>query len=140
MEDLSLHIMDIIENSLRADAKNVTIRLVENMYNKLTLEIVDDGIGMDEEILTHATDPFFTTKNGKKFGLGISLLAQAAEETGGVLHVESKEDKGTRLLATFNKNNIDMKPIGDIGKTIRVLKATHPEVNFLFEHIIENGT
>jgi signal transduction histidine kinase len=140
MEDLSLHILDIAENSLRAGAQNVGIRLVEdNDNNTLILEIEDDGQGMDEDILKNAADPFFTTKEGKKFGLGLSLLSQAAEEAGGMMRVEKRAVKGTRIVATFNRDNIDMKPVGNIHKTMRVLKASHPEVNFSFYHIIKNG-
>ena len=141
MEDLSLHILDIAENSLRAGAKSVKIKLIENRKeNKLTLKFEDNGHGMDEKTLKSAANPFFTTKKGKKFGLGIPFLSQASEEAGGSVTVESNSNKGTRITATFDMNNIDMKPIGDIDKTIRVLKASHPEVNFSFEHIIENGT
>ena len=141
MDDLSLHILDVAENSLRAGAKNITIKLIENKKeNRLTLKLEDDGHGMDKRELENASDPFFTTKSGKRFGLGIPFLSQASEEAGGSLTVESEHEKGTRITATFNMNNIDMKPIGDIDKTMRVLKATHPEINFSFEHIIEIGS
>jgi signal transduction histidine kinase len=140
MEDLSLHIMDIAENSIRAGAKIVNIRLVENKSDDtLILEIVDDGKSMDEETLKYAANPFFTTKEGKKFGLGLSLLAQATEEVGGNMKVEKREDNGTRIIATFNKNNIDLKPIGNIKRTMRVLRASYPKVKFFFEHIGKNG-
>jgi signal transduction histidine kinase len=140
MEDLSLHILDIAENSLRAGAKNVDIRLVEYKNNSiLVLEIEDDGIGMDEEILKNAQNPFFTTKNGKKFGLGLSLLSQSAKEAGGNMTVERREVQGTKIRATFDKNNIDIKPIGDINETMRVLIASYPDVVFSFNHIIKNG-
>lgn len=138
MEDISLHIMDIAENSLRAGARNINIRMVENK-NTLVLEIEDDGKGMDENTLQNAANPFFTSKNGKKFGLGLSLLSQACEETGGSMRVEKRAVKGIRIIATFYKENIDMKPAGDINKTMRVLQTLHPEVNFLYEHIIRNG-
>ncbi len=138
MEDISLHILDIAENSLRACAKNVHIRIIEK-NEKLILEIEDDGKGMNEDQLQKADDPFFTTKEGKKFGLGLSFLSQAAEETGGNLKIERRTGKGIRISACFNKNNIDMKPLGDIKKTMRVLKASHPEVNFVFEQIVEQG-
>jgi len=140
MEDLSLHIMDIAENSLRAGAENVDIRLVEDAENHtLTLEIVDDGPGMNEETLKNAMNPFFTTKDGKKFGLGLSLLSQASEDVGGEMKVEKGEERGLKITAIFHTDNIDMKPTGNIKGTLRVLRAAHPEVNFSFEHIrIEN--
>lgn len=138
MEDISLHILDIAENSLNAGAKNINIRLFSKKQ-LLILEIKDDGTGMNEEQIQKARNPFFTTKAGKKFGLGLSLLSQAAEETGGNLKIEKNNENGIRLTASFYKNNIDMKPLGNIQKTLRVLKASHPEVNFTFDEIVEQG-
>ena len=76
---------------------------------------------MDSETLKNATNPFYTTKNGKRYGLGLPLLSQATEEAGGSFTLESNAESGTRIIATFDLNNIDMKPIGDIDKTIRVV-------------------
>jgi signal transduction histidine kinase len=140
MEDLSLHILDIVENSVNAGARNVMIRLVEHTTNGiLRLQIDDDGKGMDEEFVKNATDPFVTTKQGKKFGLGLALLSQASKQAGCDMRVEKRAARGTSVIATFDRNHIDMKPIGDIDTTLRVLKATHPEVNFSFDHLIKNG-
>ena len=138
MEDLSLHILDIAENSLRAGAQNVEIKLIEE-NNILKIEIEDDGVGMDEDTLKNAMSPFYTTKDGKKFGLGLSLLSQACEETGGTMKVEKRKNKGLRIVAFLKKDNIDLKPVGDIKKTMRVLRALHPKVNFTFEHIKKTG-
>lgn len=138
MEDLSLHIMDIAENSLRAGARHVGIRLIEDRNNGLlTLEISDDGKGMDDAEKREAADPFFTTKEGKRFGLGLSLLAQSAEEAGGSMTVESKAGKGTTVTAKFVLGHVDRKPLGDIEKTVRCLTSAHPDVIFEFRHIIE---
>ena len=130
--------MDIVENSLRVGAENIDIRLLENTAtHTLALEIKDDGPGMDEETLNNATNPFFTTKDGKKFGLGLSLLSQASEDAGGEMRIEKGKDRGIKITATFHTDNIDIKPIGNINKTLRVMRAAHPEVNFSFEHIRE---
>jgi signal transduction histidine kinase len=138
MEDLSLHIMDLVENSLRAGADNIDVRLLENTNsNMLILEIADDGKGMDEETLKNATNPFFTTKDGKKFGLGLSLLSQASEDAGGSMKVEKGKDRGIKVTATFKKNNVDIKPTGNIDKTLRVLRALHPEVHLSFERVVK---
>ena len=138
MEDLSLHILDIAENSLRAGAQYVSIKLIED-NNTLFLEMEDDGKGMDENRLKNAANPFFTTKAAKKFGLGLSLLSQAAEETGGSMKIEKIAENGIKITASFNKDNIDMKPLGQISKTMRVLKASHPLINFSFNYITKNG-
>lgn len=139
MEDLSLHILDIVDNSLRAGAENIAVRLVDNtVEHTLILEIEDDGIGMDAEMLNNAANPFFTTKNSKKFGIGLSLLSQASEDAGGKMRIERGKERGVKITATFHADHVDMKPIGDINKTMRVLRATHPEVNLSFEHIVKN--
>jgi signal transduction histidine kinase len=135
MEDLSLHIMDVVENSIRANATLVEIRLIEHtVKDLLILEIVDNGEGMDEEMKQQCLDPFFTTKGGKNVGLGLSLLAQSAEESGGSLHVESKKGKGTKIVATYFLSHIDRKPLGNLSSTVQCLKGTHPEIKFFYKH------
>lgn len=134
MEDLSLHILDIVENALRAGARHVMIRLTQSTKeDRLILEVIDDGEGMDEEAVKQSLDPFFTTKPGKRVGLGLPLLAQAAEEAGGRLEVESAPGKGTTVTAIFRLSHIDRKPLGNIEETVHCLKATHPEVCFKLE-------
>ena len=134
MEDLSLHILDIVENSIRAKAKNVYIYFkFQRKGDGLIIEIIDDGEGMDEELTEKIKNPFFTSKEGKKFGLGIPFLKQSAEETGGFLEIESEKGKGTKIKAFFHKDHIDMKPLGDIEKTIEILQATNPDINIFFE-------
>ncbi len=139
MEDLSLHILDLIENSLRAGASNVDIRLIENRSRAtLTLEIEDDGKGMNESSIRRADDPFFTTKSGKKYGMGLALLAQAAEETGGSLKAVNGAQRGTKIVASFNRDSIDMKPMGDIEGTLQLLRSAHRDVAFSIDYRIEN--
>ena len=136
MEDVSLHILDIVENALRAGAKNVIIRLAQSKReDRLVLEVTDDGEGMNEETMGRSVDPFFTTKSGKRVGLGLPFLAQAAEEAGGTLEVQSAPGKGTKVIATFGLSHIDRKPLGNIEETLRCLKATQPEVCFRFESV-----
>ena len=134
MEDISLHILDVVENSIRAGATQVTVRLTENRSEDLlTLEIGDDGEGMDDATRRQCLDPFFTTKEGKSVGLGLPFLAQSAEETGGTLVVASMKGKGTKIVATYQLSHIDRKPLGDLDGTIRCLKETHPEINLFYE-------
>ena len=134
MEDLSLHIMDIVENSFKAGAKKIVINLIENGANNLVLEIEDDGKGIEEGLLENIIDPFYTTKSDKKYGLGLSLLAQACEETGGRLKIEKGVPRGLKVTASFKKDNVDLKPLGDINKTVRVFQALHPEIVLKFKH------
>jgi len=136
MEDVSLHMLDIAENALRAGAKNIFIRLsVGKREDRLVLEVTDDGEGMNDETRRRSLDPFFTTKRGRRVGLGLPLLAQAAEEAGGTLEVQSSPGKGTKVIATFGLSHIDRRPLGDIEQTLQCLKATHPEVCFRFESV-----
>jgi signal transduction histidine kinase len=140
VEDLSLHILDIVENSLRANAKNIHIRLTQSTEKDLLIvEVADDGEGMDEETLKQAVNPFFTTKEGKRVGLGLPFLSQSAEEANGKLEIKSARGKGTRVTATFKLSHIDRKPLGNLQETVKCLKATHPDLNLSFEYVNTNG-
>ena len=133
MEDISLHVLDIAENSIRADAKTVEIVITRNAeQDLLCVEVIDDGRGMDAETLARVRDPFFTTKH-KKTGLGIPFLAQAAELTGGQVAVDSSEGKGTRVTATFRWAHVDRPPVGRMADTILTLIAGHPERDYIYE-------
>lgn len=139
MEDLSLHILDISENSIRAGATEIGIEIVENVKeNILLIEIHDNGKGMSEEMVKQVSDPFFTTKTTRRIGLGIPFLIQAARETMGDVDIKTGEGKGTTITARFQYNHIDRKPIGDMEKTMSVLIASNPDIDFSFHHIRNN--
>lgn len=141
MEDLSLHILDIVENSIRALAKRIKIRIEENIEKDwLTVEIEDNGQGMDEDTIKKALDPFFTTKTTGRVGLGLPLLHQAARETGGKLEISSEVGKKTRVRATFRYSHPDRKPLGNIKETLLILAAGYPEVDFVYEHKRKDAT
>jgi hypothetical protein len=135
MQDLSLHILDIAENSIEAGARRIVIRIEERpRLDRLTLEIADDGRGMNDELLARAKDPFVTTKTGRRIGLGLPLLAQAAEAAGGALSIASRPGRSTRVQATFRLSHIDRKPLGDIAQTMAVLIAGHPDIDVRYIH------
>ena len=139
MEDLSLHILDIVENSIRAGAKEVEIRIEENVAKDcLEIEISDDGTGMDQATIEKALDPFFTTKTVRKVGLGLSLFREAARAAGGDMTVQSKPGKGTSVRATFQHSHVDRQPLGDLVKTLEILIIANPDVRFRYYHR-ENG-
>ena len=139
MKELSLNILDIAENSLKAGAALTEILLCET-ETSLTLTIRDDGSGMSEETVLSVTNPFYTTRTTRSVGLGIPLLKLAAEQTGGTLTIKSKmatEDDashGTTVTATFNKNHLDFTPLGDVVSTLQTLIQGHPDRDFLFVH------
>ncbi|MBU1338422.1 MAG: ATP-binding protein [Acidobacteria bacterium] len=135
MEDLSLHILDIAENSVAAKADKIEIRITEDKKKDLlSVEVIDNGLGMDKETLDKALDPFYTSKIVRRFGFGLSLLSEAAKAANGHFSIQSKKGEGTRIKADFQHSHIDRQPMGDIGQSILTLIIGNPEINFLFEH------
>ncbi len=135
MEDFSLHLLDVAENSLIAGADRIEIRIVEETEKDLmTIEIKDDGCGMDQQALKEALDPFYTTKPNKRVGLGLPLLAQAAREAAGEIDIQTAPDQGTLIRATFQLSHPDLKPLGDLLETMATLAYGHPNIQFAFEH------
>ena len=141
MKEISLNILDITENSVKAGA-TLTEIYVDEAGDKLTLTIKDDGCGMNEETVKSVTDPFYTTRKTRKVGLGIPLLKLACEQTGGSLSITSSVDEdthGTTVTAVFFKNHIDFTPLGDVISSIVTLIQGHPDTDFLFRHSTEGG-
>lgn len=145
MKELSLNILDIAENSVKAGA-TLTEITVEETADLTVLTIKDDGCGMTEEIVKSVTDPFYTTRTTRKVGMGIPLLKLAAEQTGGSLKIESRcerdypDNHGTTVRAEFYNNHIDMTPLGDVISSIVTLIQGHPDTDFLFKHILPDKT
>ena len=135
MQDLSLHILDIVQNSVRAGASLIEILIVEDEENdSLLLQIKDNGKGMDEQIKRNAANPFFTTKEGKRFGLGLALLSQAAGEAEGSFEVDSDPGKGTIIKASFRHSHPDRKPLGNITETLETLVMGNQGIDFVFKY------
>ncbi len=136
MKDISSHILDIVQNSISADADSIQISVEKNIEkNILKLLIIDNGKGMDKEFLEKVSDPYSTTRTTRKVGMGLALLKQHAERTKGYLKIESEINFGTEVKAEFELNNIDRQPIGDIAGTIVLLSAANPEIEFTYNHI-----
>ena len=130
-----MNILDVAKNSVTAGANLIRIVLETDVSGWMTLTIADNGCGMSKEILQNVTDPFYTTRTTRKVGLGLPLLKLATEQTGGSLHIESSQEKGssgTTLVARFDTNSIDCMPVGDIVSTICILIAGSPEIDFEF--------
>ncbi|MBT3274934.1 MAG: ATP-binding protein [Spirochaetales bacterium] len=135
MEDISLHVMDIAENSITGGATKIEVQIVEDHTSRRLLIVLgDNGRGMDEEELEKALDPFYTSKEGKRIGLGLPLFRQTAVESGGEMNVVSTPGNGTEIRAWFDLDHPDIRPLGDIEGTVNLLKAFHPEVEFTYRH------
>ena len=138
MKELSLNILDITENSVKAGASLTEISIAETK-DRLTIAIKDDGCGMSEETVKAVVDPFYTTRTTRKVGMGVPLFKMAAEQTGGRLEILSStgEDHGTTVTAYFHKDHLDFTPLGDVISTIITLIQGHPDTDFLFIHLID---
>ncbi len=139
MKELSLNILDITENSVKAGATLTEISITES-GNKLTISIKDDGCGMSEDIVRSVVDPFYTTRTTRKVGMGVPLFKMAAEQTGGKLEIisDTGEDHGTTVTAYFYKDHLDFTPLGDVISTVTTLIQGHPDTDFLFTHLIDD--
>ncbi|MBU0733167.1 MAG: ATP-binding protein [Proteobacteria bacterium] len=133
MQDLSLHILDIVENATSAGATLVEIDISEDVSRDiLQITIQDNGQGMDAEMLRKVADPFVTTRTTRRVGMGVPLLEQAAKETGGGLLITSEPGKGTKVVATFRESHIDRRPLGDMGATLITLIMGNPDLDFIY--------
>ena len=135
MIQLALHILDIVENSTRAGATLVVIEITEDLKKDLLrIEIEDNGHGMSGEMLGRALDPFFTTKDVRRIGLGLPMLRQAAEHSGGHFEIVSSPAQGTKVCAEFRHGHIDRQPMGDVAGVITALIAGNPDTDFIYRH------
>ena len=140
MEELSLHILDLVENCIAAGAQHVEIQIRESRQDDLlAIEIADDGSGMSENVLQTVTDPFFTTRTTRRVGLGVSLFEQAAKIAGGELQIESRPGAGTKVTGLFKRSHLDRQPLGDIAGTLLTLVVGNPQVDFTYVHQTDNS-
>lgn len=141
MQELSLNVLDIAQNSVRAKAALVTISVTERTQDHfLEISIADDGCGMSEEQVAHVVDPFFTTRTTRKVGLGVSFFKMSAEATGGDFSIQSTLGKGTVTTATYHTDHIDMLPIGDMNGTILTLITMNPDMDFVYRRSLDDKT
>jgi hypothetical protein len=140
MKDLSLHILDIVQNSISAKASLIQIMINEDKFNnRYVLTVEDNGTGMSPEVLAKVTDPYTTSRTTRKVGMGIPLLKLNAELTNGSLEIFSELGVGTKLVVTFGFDHIDRVPIGDIAGVVVILASMNPNLEFVYKHITPNG-
>jgi len=135
MKELSLHILDITQNSIRAGASLVKVIVDENVHkNKLMIQIEDDGCGICKEKLSDITNPFVTSRTTRKVGLGLSLFKAAAEQSGGHFSINSEINVGTKVEATFVYDHIDRAPLGNMAETIVTMILSFNDANLIYQH------
>lgn len=142
MKDLSLHILDLSQNSVAAGASLIEISVIEDTKNdRLTICIEDNGKGMDKDLLEKVKDPFVTTRTTRKIGLGIPLMQAACRRCEGDLSIESQKNVGTKLTATFKRSHIDRAPLGNIAETmLSLILAGCSEssiIDFVYRHVMD---
>ncbi len=139
MKDISLHILDIAQNSVSAQAKNIVIDIHEDSgKDKLSILIQDDGRGMAPEIVQRVTDPFYTTRTTRKVGMGLSLFKQNAQQTGGDLTVESEPGKGTIIKTHFVLSHLDRPPLGDMPGVMMILVGGTTGIEWYYKHRVDD--
>lgn len=130
--------MDIMENALSAGATLITVSIREDVRDHwLTITITDNGRGIPEDMIDRVSDPFYTTKSTRRVGLGLSLFKEAARRCGGQFSIVSKKGEGTKVLATFRTDSIDLAPLGRIHSAMTSLIMTSPGVDFVYTHEVD---
>ena len=135
MRELSLNVLDIVQNSITAKASLIEIELIEDINDDiLKINIFDNGKGMTDEQIKSVTDPFYTTRTTRKIGLGIPLFKMAAEMSGGSFKIESIVGVGTKIFTSFIHSSIDRMPVGNINETVSMLIQMNPDIDFVYTH------
>ena len=136
MKELSLHVLDLMQNSVSAKAMNIELTIHESLAaNRYAFTIADDGKGMSADFLARVTDPYTTTRTTRKVGLGLPLIKMNTENAGGGMDIKSTLGKGTE----FEHNHWDRPPLGDIAGTVVMLAAQHEDIHFVYNHITDSG-
>jgi len=139
MRELSLHILDLVQNAIEAGATKVSLEIIEERQNKNTLliRVEDNGRGMEEATLKRVTDPFVTSRNTRRIGLGLSLIHMSTQMCEGYLNIVSDLGRGTMVEALYKHSHIDRPPMGNIAETIRSIIIGNPELNFSYSHRVD---
>ncbi|NMB11072.1 MAG: ATP-binding protein [Firmicutes bacterium] len=139
MRELALHVLDLVQNSLRAGARLIEVEIMEDTdLDSLVITIRDDGCGMEPALLERALDPFTTTRTTRKVGLGLPLLKMAAERSGGELLISSNPGQGTEVIAIFQHSHIDRMPLGDMVGSMLTVIISNPTVDVVYRHRVND--
>jgi hypothetical protein len=139
VREISLHILDALENAVEAGASRIHIRIEEDRETDwMEIEIADNGRGMDPETIKRVLDPFFTTRTTRHVGLGLPLFQEAARRCGGDLVLQSAEGKGTRVRATFRNSHMDRAPLGDMPGALLAVLFSEGQVDLDYCHKVDS--
>ncbi len=139
MRELALHVLDLVQNSLRAGARLIEVEILEDIgLDSLMIIIRDDGYGMEQALLERVLDPFATTRTTRRVGLGLPLLKMAAERSAGELSINSKPGQGTVVTASFQHSHIDRMPLGDMAGTMLTVIISNPSVDVVYRHRVND--
>lgn len=140
MNELSLYILDLAQNSVTAKAKNIRITVqILTGEDRIIVVIQDDGCGMDEELLKRVTSPFATTRTTRKVGLGIPMIQQLCEMCEGTFSIESKKGEGTKLTLTFKRSHVDLPPMGNLAETmLSLINGSPVGIDFFFQYSVDD--
>ena len=140
MREIALHLLDIAENSVAAEGKNISVHVLEDLVqDRLTVSVIDDGRGMDAATVEQVQDPFYTTRTTRSVGLGIPLLKLAADQADGSFSLEAEPGKGAWVEAEFRHSHIDRMPLGDLSATFLTLLISHPQIDWTFLYRVTGG-
>ncbi len=140
MTELALHILDIAQNSIRAKAGLIEIYITEKpSEDKYLIDILDDGPGIDEQVIKKVDDPFYTSRKSRKVGLGLPLFKQNAELSGGSIQIISEKGKGTHIKSSFGYSHIDRPILGDIAGTVLILMTNENQTDIRYKHQTPEG-
>lgn len=141
MKEISMHILDIVMNSIKAEASLIEISIEDSIKNNwLKIIIKDNGVGMTNEMMSKATDPFFTTRTTRRVGLGLPMLKENCERCNGYLKIKSVLNEGTTIECCFERDNIDRVPLGNMGDTIMTIINSLKNCELLYKHSTDESS
>ncbi len=142
MRELSLHILDLVQNSIEAGALQVILEIIEDtkVSDTMTIRVTDDGRGMDEATRKTAFDPFVTTRATCRVGLGLSLIDMSTKRCGGYVTIDSAPGRGTAVEALYKHSHLDRQPLGNIVETVKTIVIANPDLAFRYCHTVNNNT
>jgi anti-sigma regulatory factor (Ser/Thr protein kinase) len=140
MEDLAMHILEILMNSIKAGASLITLKIKDSFNDDvIAFTIEDNGKGMDEEMVKKAADPFTTSRTTRRIGMGLAFMKGLAETCGGEFNILSTPGKGTIVSASVQKLNIDTPELGNIGEMMMESVQSNEAIDYVLDYSTDYG-